>query len=243
MNWSLTLAAALLAAAATLAAPPQAPESLTVQAGQMVRVAVKGDKVGYLKAFRDEDAFFDELTQKNGERRFVFQSQKPGVYVLGFFTVGEDGGVATVITVLKPVPPTPPPAPAPPPAPEPSPKVDPAPPADVPIAADGLHVLVVYDAKTLSTLSEEQKAAIYGTDVRDYLRAHCPLTATNGQRGWQMWPDNADASGAPKLWRDAYARPRKSLPWIIVSNGRAGYEGPLPATAADTLSLLKKFGG
>lgn len=34
-----------------------------------------------------------------------------------------------------------------------------------------------------------------------------------------------------------------ALPWVIISNGKSGYEGPLPGTADEFLALLKRFGG
>jgi hypothetical protein len=135
----------------------------------------------------------------------------------------------------------PPPGPTPPPNPVDPPK--PVPPVDpAPIPAAGLHVLVVYDALKLTTLTTEQQGAIYGKDVRDYLRAVCPKGEDGVTAEWRMWPVDVDASGESKLWRDALARPRKSLPWIVVSNGKTGFEGPLPGNAAEMLALLKKYG-
>jgi len=45
------------------------------------------------------------------------------------------------------------------------------------------------------------------------------------------------------IWEQAMARPRTALPWILISDGVRGYEGPLPATITETLVLLRKFGG
>ena len=233
----------LAAAACAGAAPPDAPAALSVQPGQVVRVAPLADKgktLGVIRGFKDEDAFFDELVPgKDGQRRFMFQATRPGTYTLGWYTVGDaDGGSITTITVAAPVP-VPPPTPTPqPPTPGPNP-VDPA----APIPAAGLHVLVVYDAAKLSTLTAEQQGAIFSKDVRDYLRATCPKGADGVTPEWRMWPADVDAAGESRLWQDAFKRPRASLPWVIVSNGATGFEGPLPGSAADMIALLKKFGG
>ncbi len=83
---------------------------------------------------------------------------------------------------------------------------------------------------------------IYAKSVRDYLNAKCVLGADNKTREWRMWDKDVDATAESQLWQDALKRPRKSTPWIIVSNGKTGYEGPLPEGWVDTLALLKKYG-
>jgi hypothetical protein len=110
-QFALSLAALAVLALPVRAAPPDVPATLKTEPGQMVRLVVKGEKVGTLKNFSDSDAFFDELTPRDGERRFVFQATKPGVYVVGFWTAGESEGVACTITVGPSVPPPPPPPP------------------------------------------------------------------------------------------------------------------------------------
>ncbi len=126
------------------------------------------------------------------------------------------------------------------PGPTPVPPVPPTPPAPIPAA--GLRVLVVYDALKLTTMTATQQGAIYGKEVRDYLRATCPKGDDGETPEVRMWAQDTDATGESKLWRDAFSRPRKSVPWVIVSNGKTGYEGPLPGSAADMLNLLKTYG-
>jgi hypothetical protein len=200
---------------------------------RVVPVADKGKALGFIRGFKDEDAFFDELRPgEGGQRRFMFQATKPGVYTLGWYTVGDtDGGTITTITVG-------------PPAPQPTP-VDPVKPVDpaAPIPAAGLRVLVVFDAAKLSTLTAQQQGAIFSKDVRDYLRANCPKGTDGVTPEWRMWPADVDTTGESKLWQDAFKRPRAGDFWVIVSNGVTGYEGPLPANSADMLALIKKYGG
>jgi hypothetical protein len=134
----------VLAVASSLcAAPPEVPRELKCEPGQLLRIVAKGDKVGTLKNFTDEDAFFDELTPRPKERRFVFQATKPGVYVVGFFTVGETEGVATTIVVGDGginVAPKPKPKP-----PEPKPQ---------PVKVDSVWVIVVEDVNAVRTIEQ-----------------------------------------------------------------------------------------
>lgn len=129
--------------------------------------------------------------------------------------------------------PRPPPVPPIPPVPEPSP---------APIQADGLHVLIVYETAELSKLAKEQELILYSQTVRDYLNAKCP--AVGATKEWRFWDKDVTTAAESKLWQDAMKRERKSVPWIIVSNPQkgGGFEGALPATVDETMTLLKKFG-
>ena len=82
------------------AAPPEVPKEVKARPGQLVRVVAKGDgEIGFTRSFADDDAFFDELAPKPKEKRYVFQSDKPGVYFLAFWTKGETEGSVCIITV------------------------------------------------------------------------------------------------------------------------------------------------
>lgn len=121
-----------LVVSSTMAAPPDVPKTLTAKPGQLVRVTVKTDaEIGVLRNFTDEQAFFEELSVRKGERRFVFQAPddaKPGtVYVVGWWTKGETDGVSTTITI-------------------PGGKVDPKPPPDVdPVRKDVSYRVVIVE--------------------------------------------------------------------------------------------------
>lgn len=130
------------------------------------------------------------------------------------------------------------PAPAPePPAPQPVPPA-PAPPAPIPLA--GLRVLVVYDSKGEAEYPAPQREVLYALGVREYLDAKC-APGPDGLREWRIWPASTDPRGEAPWLRDAFARPRQSLPWLVVSNGRAGFEGPLPGSIDETLATIRRY--
>ncbi len=90
------------------AGPPEVKPNYDVAVGQNVRINVKSAvEIGYVSSFTDDQAFFEELIPKTGERRFVFQSMKSGYYVIAFWTKGETSGTMTIITVGKPTVPDP----------------------------------------------------------------------------------------------------------------------------------------
>lgn len=146
----------------------------------------------------------------------------------------------TIQGAPAPVPPKPP-TPTPPGPTPPTPTPDPVDPAPIPVV--GFRVLVVYDGPTLTKLPASQQAAIFAADVRAYLNDKCAVGADGKTREWRMWPADTDVSQAEDVWQFAMKRQRASLPWIIVSNGKTGFEGKLPGSKDELLALLKKYGG
>lgn len=133
-----------------------------------------------------------------------------------------------------PVPPGPDPKP-PEPGPTPTPDVKP------PIDAPGFRVLMIFDAAQKAKLTESQKDVLEGREVYDFLVKNCAVDADNKQGAFRVWPSTVNTAGTSKPWADAMKRERKSLPWIVISNSRTGYEGPLPNTSSEALELLKKY--
>lgn len=162
------------------------------------------------------------------------------------FAYGAKGNTPTkrgeCLVVIGDAPPGPnPPGPQPPGPTPPTPPTPPQPPA--PIPADGFRVLMIVETAEMGKLPAAQQAALYSATVRKYLNDHCVMGPDGKTPERRMWDYDTDVSGESKVWQDAMARkPEKSkLPWIIVSNGKTGYEGPLPANADAFLELLKKY--
>lgn len=133
--------------------------------------------------------------------------------------------------------PNPPPGPDPP-GPTPDPEPPEPPPAPAPIPARGLHVIVVFESG--DTLSMGQQAILYGEEARGYLDTHCQVY-TDKSRAYRIYDKDVDVSEDWPVWQEAMKRPRESVPWVIVSNGTTGFEGPLPETVESFLELVKKY--
>lgn len=141
--------------------------------------------------------------------------------------IGADGK-AVVFTKLITVSPTPvPPGPGP-----------------APINAVGLYCLVVEDMQQRDDLPASQREVITATgpgSLRAYLNFKCAKDQA-GMPCLRFIGSKDDLSRDLPVWREGLARPRTSLPWIVISNGKSGYEGPLPKTMAEAVALAKKFG-
>lgn len=116
-----------------------------------------------------------------------------------------------------------------PPDPGPDPPIPPTPPVPV-----ELRVLVVHETGDLNKMPAAQRAILTSVPVRDFLTAKCAKDGT--QPAFRFYDDNA-APTVPWL-KDAMAKPRKSLPWIVIVGV---YEGPLPANVEEMLALLKRY--
>lgn len=129
-----------------------------------------------------------------------------------------------------PTPPEPPPTPVPPAPPDPfmeSTGTDP-----------GFRCLIVFDPlkTTRATLP-----ILYGGEFRGYLASKAIKTA-DGTPEFRMYPPNTDMTNESAVWQKVMKRPRKELPWIVIGNGKTGYEGPLPTAEGEALKLVKKYG-
>ncbi len=233
----------LLLASVAWAAPPEVPKDLTALPGQLIRITVKSDvELGNTRNFSDSEAFWGELVAPKGQRQFVFQAPLSGYkyqYVVAFWNKGEIDGATTTITIgTPPVPPDPkPPDPKPP---------DPKPKPPTPIGP--LKVLMLYESGV--ALKPGQHSVLYGKSVRDYLKAKCATDKQAGDgKAYRIWDKDVDVGAADPFWQAAVSRFRSSkapfVPWWSIY--REGLEpveeGLLPATPADAIATLSKYGG
>ena len=112
-----------------------------------------------------------------------------------------------------------------------------------PIPLDGFRCLIIYETAEVQKLPSAQAQVLYAKQIRDYLDAKCAIGADEKTREYRIWDKDSDVTGAATHWQDAMKRPRQSIPWILISDGKTGFEGALPADVPATLELLKKYGG
>lgn len=170
----------------------------------------------------------------------------PGTYRLHGIAAGHVKGVADAdvdtfeVEVADPAPPEPPKPPDPPKPPPDPPRPPEPPPAPAPIPVAGLRVLVVYETGEAPKYKSDQYNTIFGQEFRDYCAAHCAKNA-KGQPELRIYDKDVVTAGESDIWQAAMRRPHPTLPWIVISNGKAGFEGPLPDKQADIMALLKKY--
>lgn len=122
------------------------------------------------------------------------------------------------------------------PGPEPGPDPGPVPPNPT-----GNRVLMVYESAELSKLPPAQLSILQGKLIRDYLEQRCDQDGT--VKAYRIWDKDVSTANVSQAWKDAMARPRKSLPWLYINGPKAVFEGPLPANETEALNLLKKYLG
>jgi len=114
------------------------------------------------------------------------------------------------------------------PGPGPVPDVDPA-----PFPSDGLAVLIVYESADKGTYPPSQLNVIDSTTLRKFVKD------AGGEI--RLFDKDIDAQYEAEKWREALAKPRDSLPWILISHGGKGYSGALPETVDATKELIQKY--
>ena len=125
-----------------------------------------------------------------------------------------------------------------PPPPDPQPPTPPTPDDVVPIPVDGLRVLIVYEMDDMNKYKQATRAIISGASMRSFMDSVC---VKNTAKVPEYRVFDKDTIAEPGIWKNALARPKKSVPWIVISNGKHGFEGPLPETEADTQALIARY--
>ena len=107
---------------------------------------------------------------------------------------------------------------------------DPDPVIDSPIAADGLHVMIVRESG--QALPKKQQALLTSTKWQTIV----------GQNNWRVMDPNVEFL-APSIWKDAMeATKEHGVPRLIISNRpHGGFIGQLPADTEAMLALVNEW--
>jgi len=135
--------------------------------------------------------------------------------------------------------------------PTPDPKPD-DPPTPAPLPGEGFRVLIVRETKDLSGLPASQVAIFSATEVRQYLNQKTVLEGN--QRAYRIWDKDTNVSLENETWKIALngvlngdksrnISKATSFPWVLITNGKEGFEGPLPKNVDEMMAKLKQFGG
>jgi hypothetical protein len=132
------------------------------------------------------------------------------------------------------------------PKPDPKPKPPDPKPLDVPFkGAPGLHTLIILERGEMAKYPSSQQSAIFSMEVRNWLSTNCVKGPDGSTPAWRIFDKDDLASLESTHFQDAFTRgltKKTTMPWILVGNGKDGYEGPLPAGKDKLLDLLKKYG-
>jgi hypothetical protein len=220
------------------------PKAVSKPVGRMASIEIRYDgtdlqwDVIRLGAAGDDDVdFFREVSDDPKTVRLRILRYSPGNCIVVASTVKDSKQSKLAICLVTFTGPEPPLPPVPP---DPKPPVPPVPPpTPAPIPEAGLRVLIVFETATAGAMPQKQQDILYTKAMRDYLNAKCVMGAKNKE--WRIYDANIAMDGETKLWQDAMRRPRSAVPWILISNGKTGYEGPLPATVDEAKKLIDQY--
>lgn len=167
---------------------------------------------------------------------FIVEAAGTGTVELMAVVVGKTKAsdvIRKTIDVDNGVGPRPPPDP-------PKPPTPPDPPTPAPIPLAGFRTLIVYDPVTLTPA---QQGIVFGAKVRSYLQSKCVVGGDGKTKDFWILQSGVDVSSAPKWVGDAIQRHPGQKTFMLVSDGKTGYDGVIPASADEALSIMQKTGG
>ena len=109
-----------------------------------------------------------------------------------------------------------------------------------PVPGDGLHLLVIYETDDRVSMPAGQRSIIDSVPVRQWLREK-GFVDENHKSTARFFDPQTELVEEDQWFRDALALKTESLPWMIVSNGKSGFSGPLPKTIEEFKAVVGRF--
>lgn len=206
-------------------------------------VTVGGSPVGLIRVITDASNVEVEVSDVNRVpyqakkvTKEYYEIDKPGKWFIDVtaidFAKSLYGRKSTVLEIGV--------GPEPAPTPEPGPTPTPTPDNVAPIEGDGLRVLIVYESFDAPNLSKGHQEVMNSEKVRTYLTENCAKDE-QGHAEFRVFDKDIVFNDKSSKWAKAISRPRSSLPWLLISNGKTGYEGPLPEHVEEMVLLVDSF--
>jgi hypothetical protein len=114
-----------------------------------------------------------------------------------------------------------------------------------PIKQPGLRVMMLYDAAMLKPEDQggytlKQRSVLDSAIIREYLNQQCAKDQATGTPEYRIFNINSPVTDDLDWVKEQMAIERKVLPWLLVSNGKTGYEGVI-TNIEDTMAIIKKY--
>lgn len=114
----------------------------------------------------------------------------------------------------------------------------------VPFPAPGLAVVITHEQQTTAQLPRSQQTIFTSSRILQWLSQNCYKTQDNTTL-FRIYDDDQDVTNVHPVLKNAFNAAREASsgrgPWIVISNGKIGFSGPLPLTIDQTLDLLKRY--
>lgn len=104
---------------------------------------------------------------------------------------------------------------------------------------------VIFVSESSANHTREQLNILSSTAIAGYLNAKASKDE-KGRPAWRRWDKDVDVTNELESWKVFWTNVKPklgTLPMLVISSDRGIEVLPLPATEADTLTFLKRYGG
>jgi hypothetical protein len=107
-------------------------------------------------------------------------------------------------------------------------------------------VAIIEEKDARGTIPPEQLAALFSTQIREYLNRKCAKGPDGKTPEWRFWDKDVVLSAESETWQKIWTATKPQLtklPALVVIKGTEGKVLDYPANEAAALAVLKQYGG